>query len=391
MLDALWLVAYAKPTKSATGQLTQDATPLTSLVRDVTFEGYTGHVQMGPVAEDHYVRVNQTFWLNRFRLDSWEALGFVGGFPYRTNLTNETLDPSSLPDGIGYYLDFLLLDDGFDGSVQQAFQDAVDVFNNESESFLRQGRRKTFRITRVVNKMQDLGQDTERRYGLESVSPFTLGAFGPASSFWAAILVPIIEQRYQIPVLSIAADPNLRSPKLYPLFARLMPSTKVQGDFLGRVIVQFDWLPMCMIVVCSFLAFLFPAMLCCVVLCCVVLCCVVLCCVVLCCVVLCRVVLCCVVLCCVVLCCVVLCCVVLCCVVLCCVVLCCVVLCCVVLCCVVSFHVVSCCVVLRCVALRCVVLCCLALCCVMVCCVVLCCAVASAATQVCPLRKPDRC
>ena len=102
-------------------------------------------------------------------------------------------------------------------------------------------------VLQVVNSVDNLRAFTSRRVGLDNISMFSLGAMGPASSFWSGFLTPIVEQKYYLPVLSYSGDPNLASPQLFPYFVRLMPSTHVQGDFLGRLIQQFQWMPLCII------------------------------------------------------------------------------------------------------------------------------------------------
>ena len=98
----------------------------------------------------------------------------------------------------------------------------------------------------MVNRLGDGSGLTG--FGLNEVGIFTLAAFGPQSSFWAAFLSPIIEQQYTLPMLSTATDPILGLGELYPYFIRMLPSNHEQGSFLAQTLMQFDWLPICIIV-----------------------------------------------------------------------------------------------------------------------------------------------
>ena len=131
LLDALWVAAYANATEANTRATLQMGRPLASLAANVAFEGHTGTVQLIENQPELYQRYNQTFWLHEFRVDQLDRrlpLGFIGGVPFQQNVS-ETLDFLALPDGIGLYLDFLLLDDGSDDSVGQAYDIAVASSN----------------------------------------------------------------------------------------------------------------------------------------------------------------------------------------------------------------------------------------------------------------------
>ena len=151
VLDALWAAAYANATPSNVNATLQRGGTLSSLADGVAFEGYTGRVQVNVAGQKLlYTRVNQTFWLHRFPVHDWQPLGAIGGEPYRSNVTHEALDAASLPDGLGAHLDFVVLDDTVGDSVRNAYQQAVQRFNEDGDHFLRRGRNKTIRIQRVL-------------------------------------------------------------------------------------------------------------------------------------------------------------------------------------------------------------------------------------------------
>ena len=208
----------------------------------IGFDGYTGDFRVSvrdKWRDGHFEpeghRIDMTYALiNRDK-------GLVGEFS--SNFSDVTVDPEHSPDGIGFRLHFCLLDEAGNTSVEAAFRQAIERFNNDTDQYLVTDRHKSMQLVTYPTNPKGSAGATPL---LNDV--YSIACFGPEASDDAKRLMPLVEHIAQIPVLSTATDVELSNADSYPLFARLVPSDAEQARFLATALSFFGWTPVCFLV-----------------------------------------------------------------------------------------------------------------------------------------------